>query len=267
MQSKLKVNVDWYSIERMTMTYVSIKFDEETYKHISTRLNKNSTRRYLSVDEMFDDLKRIYANSNKMQTTMNAFTRLIQINKYAEFHVFWNEFQRLMKKMNLSKHFLLIELKRKMSYRLQNVMSSEFNIIQNIYEFARLTQLKKNHYKRIDDVKSRRRSNAVVTIEIGTKATISRTMNIITISISINEKIEQISAETTIWNSNQFRISTSWVISRTFNLDSTKEKLMKAEKCFNCDESNHFSRDCSKLKKFRIAEMNVRDDTKKSRKK
>ncbi len=72
----------------MIMTYVNIKLNEETYKHISTRLNKNSARRYLIVDEIFDDLKRIYADLNKMQTTMNAFIRLAQINKYAEFHVF-----------------------------------------------------------------------------------------------------------------------------------------------------------------------------------
>jgi hypothetical protein len=92
-------------------------------------------------------------------------------------------------------------------------------------------------------------------------------VNIITISISINEKIEQILAETTIWNSNQFRFSTSRVISRTFNLDSIKEKLMKADKYFNCDESNHFNRDCSKSRKFKIVEMNVKNDTKKSKKK
>jgi hypothetical protein len=91
-------------------------------------------------------------------------------------------------------------------------------------------------------------------------------VSIITISISINEKVEQIFADTTIWNLNQFRISTSRVISRTSNLDSIKEKLMKAEKCFNCDESNHLSRDCSKSGKFRIVEMNVKDDTEKSRK-
>jgi hypothetical protein len=103
-----------------------------------------------------------------------------------------------MKEMNLSKHFLLIEFKRKMFYKLQNVMSSEFNIIDDIYKLTRQTQLKENHYKRIDDAKSRRRSSAVVTIEIETKALINRTMNIITISISINEKIEQIFAETTI---------------------------------------------------------------------
>jgi hypothetical protein len=91
-------------------------------------------------------------------------------------------------------------------------------------------------------------------------------VSITTISISINEKIEQISAETTIWNSNQFRISTSRVILKTSNFDSTKEKFMKADKCFNCDESSHLSRDCSKFKKLRVAEMNVRDDTKKSKK-
>jgi hypothetical protein len=103
-----------------------------------------------------------------------------------------------MKEMNLFENFLLIELKRKMFYKLQNVMSFEFNIIQDIYELARLAQLKENHYKRIDDVKFRRRSNAVAMIEIETKTTINRTMNIITISISINEKVEQIFVETTI---------------------------------------------------------------------
>jgi hypothetical protein len=266
MQSKLKANVDWYSIERMTMTYVSIKFDEEAYKHISTRLNKNFSRRYLIVNEIFENLKRVYVDLNKMQTIMNAFIRLIQIEKYVEFHVFWNEFQRLMIEMNLFDHFLLIELKRKMFYRLQNVMFSEFNIVQDIYELVRLTQLKENHYKRIDDVKSRRRSNAVATIEIETKSAIIRLMSITTISISINEKVEQISTKTTIWNFNQFRISTSRVILRTSNFDSIKEKFMKADKCFNCDESNHFNRDCSKSRKLRIVEMNVKDDTEKSKK-
>jgi hypothetical protein len=108
---------------------------------------------------------------------------------------------------------------------------------------------------------------AVATIEIETKVAISRTVSIITISISINEKVEQTFAETTIWNSNQFQFSTSRVIFRTSNLDSTKKKLMKADKCFNYDESNHLNRDCSKSRKFRVVEMNVKNDTKKSKKK
>ncbi len=262
MQSKLKTNDDWYSIERMTMTYVNTKFDEETYKHIATRLNKNSSRRYFTVNEVFDDLKRIYVDSNKMQTAMNAFIRLTQTDKYVEFHVFWNEFQRLMKEMNLSEHFLLIELKRKMFYRLQNVMFIEFNTIDDVYELIKQTQLKEDHYKRIDDVKSRRRSNADTTaeseIEIETKA-ISRTISINTISISINEK----AVIFTIWNFNQFRTSISRITFRTLNFDSIKEKLMKTEKCFNCDELDHLSRDCFKSRKLRIAEMKVENENSK----
>jgi hypothetical protein len=42
---------------------------------------------------------------------------------------------------------------------------------------------------------------------------------------------------------------------------------MKARKCFNCDESNYLNKDCSKSKKLKIVEMNVKNDTKKSRKK
>ncbi len=133
-----------------------------------------------------------------------------------------------------------------MFYKLQDVMSSKFNIVQNIYELARLIQLKANHYKRINDVKSRKRSNAIIIaeIEIETRKAISRTISIITISISINEKAKQTFVETTIWNLNQYRSSNFRTsnISKTFNLDSTKEELMKAKKCFNCNESNHLTK-------------------------
>jgi inorganic triphosphatase YgiF len=155
-----------------------------------------------------------------------------------------------------------------MFYKLHNVIFIEFNIIDDIYEFVRQTQLKENHYKRIDDVKSRRRSNAVVTIEIETKTAISRTMSIITISISINEKTVSTFVDSTIWNLNQYRSLNSRTSNtfKAFNFDSIKEKLMKTKKCFNCDESDHLNKDYSKLRKFRMTEMNVRNETKNSKK-
>jgi hypothetical protein len=85
----------------------------------------------------------------------------------------------------------------------------------------------------------------------------------------INEKTEQTFIKTTVWNSNQFRSSNFRTLDtsiKTFNLDSIKEQLMKKEKCFNCDEFDHLNKDCSKLKKFKIAEINVRNETKNSRK-
>ncbi len=41
---------------------------------------------------------------------------------------------------------------------------------------------------------------------------------------------------------------------------------MKKNKCFNYDKSDHLNKNCSKFKKFRIVEMNVKIDTENSRK-
>jgi hypothetical protein len=66
MQSKLKKNENWYFIERMTMIYVNIKLNDDIYKHIAISLNKNFSRRYLTINEVFNDLKRVYIDLNKM---------------------------------------------------------------------------------------------------------------------------------------------------------------------------------------------------------
>ncbi len=129
-----------------------------------------------------------------------------------------------MKKIKLSKHFLLTDFKRKMSYKLQNVMSFEFNTIKNIYELIRLIQLKENHYKRNDDVKTRRRFDAIIdkiiTVKTRTKAIIIKTIFNIIIN-SISEK-SQISFDRNLYSSTL--ISTN---SRTSNFDSTRETLME----------------------------------------
>jgi hypothetical protein len=90
--------------------------------------------------------------------------------------------------MNLSKHFSFIELKGKIFYKLQNVMSFKFHIIDDIYELIRQVQLKENYYKRINNAKSRKRFNTIITAKFEMKTTIRKTINIITISVTINKK-------------------------------------------------------------------------------
>ena len=70
------------------MIYIDIRLDDESYKQVATRLNVDSFRFYLIVEKVFDDLKRAYADFNKLQTFMNAFTRLTQNEKYSKFQVF-----------------------------------------------------------------------------------------------------------------------------------------------------------------------------------
>ncbi len=70
------------------MIYVNIKLNNETYKHIFVKLNKDSFRKYQLINEIFENLKKMYIDSNKMQTIMNVFIKLIEINKFVEFHIF-----------------------------------------------------------------------------------------------------------------------------------------------------------------------------------
>ncbi len=163
-----------------------------------------------------------------------------------------------MKEMNFSKHFLLIELKRKMLYKLQNV-----NTVKNIYELAQLTQLKENHYKRIDDIKTRRQSDAVID-EVITAETKAYNLKIITIITTINKKISISNKSSQIsFERSQFFVTLRNTISRTSNSDSVREILMKKNKCFNCFEIDHISKNCFKSKKFRVAKINMKNENSK----
>ena len=66
------------------MTYIDIRLDDESYKQVATRLNVDSLLFYLIVEKIFDDLKKVYADFNKLQTFMNAFIRFIQSEKIFE---------------------------------------------------------------------------------------------------------------------------------------------------------------------------------------
>ncbi len=87
-RNKLDTNENRYLTEKMTMIYVSIKLNDETYKHIFVRLNIKSSCKYQIIDEMFENFKRVYVDLNKMQTAMNAFIKLTQVSKFVEFDIF-----------------------------------------------------------------------------------------------------------------------------------------------------------------------------------
>ncbi len=72
----------------MTMTYVNIKLNDEVYKYIFVKLNRNSSRKYQTMNEIFENLKKMHVDSNKIQTAINAFIKLIQMSKFVEFHTF-----------------------------------------------------------------------------------------------------------------------------------------------------------------------------------
>ncbi len=141
MRNKLKENVDWFSIETSKKTYVRIRIDEDAMKHLASQFKKNSIKLFLTAEEIFDDLNRMFDDFNKKVNVLKTYRRLKQIETNKEFHTFFAEFQRLSSDSEIyDEAILLKDLKNKIFWDLQKTLTSNIYKTINLYEFVRLCQ-------------------------------------------------------------------------------------------------------------------------------
>jgi hypothetical protein len=88
MRNKLKENVDLYSIETQKKAYVRIKIEEDAMKHLTSRFKKDFIKSFLIAENVFDDLNRMFDDSNKRVNVLKTYKRLKQVESYKEFHIF-----------------------------------------------------------------------------------------------------------------------------------------------------------------------------------
>ncbi len=132
-------NADWFSIETSKKNYVRTRIDENAMKHLFVRFKKDSIKSFLIVEKIFDDLNRVFDDLNKRVNALKTYKRLKQIKMYRKFHTFWVEFQRLASDLKLyDEEALLMNLKNKMSFELQKVLTFDIYKTIDLYEFARL---------------------------------------------------------------------------------------------------------------------------------
>jgi hypothetical protein len=123
MRNKLKVNSDWYSTKAVKKAYVQSRIEKNVIKHVTSRFRKNSIKSFLTAKAIFDDLKWVYDDSNRKQIFLKKYQDIKQMRKYREFHVFWSKFQRLFNELSLIEKMLLNDLRVKMSYKLQKMLT------------------------------------------------------------------------------------------------------------------------------------------------
>jgi hypothetical protein len=92
MKNKLKENVDWYSIETQKKAYVRIKIEENAMKHLTSKFKKDFIKSFLIVENMFDDLNKMFDDSNKRVNALKTYRRLKQIKMNKKLLTFWAEF-------------------------------------------------------------------------------------------------------------------------------------------------------------------------------
>jgi hypothetical protein len=141
MRNKLKENVDWYSIETQKKAYVKIKIEENAMKHWTSRFKKDFIKSFLIVENVFDDLNRMFDDLNKRVNVLKIYKRLKQIKVNKKFHTFWAEFHWLTSDSEFyDEEALLKDLKDKMFWNLQKTLTSNIYKVIDLYKFARFCQ-------------------------------------------------------------------------------------------------------------------------------
>jgi predicted RNA-binding Zn-ribbon protein involved in translation (DUF1610 family) len=245
MRNKLEENADWFSIKTSKKTYVRTRIDEDAMKHLASRFKKNSIKSFFIAEEIFDNLNRVFDDSNKRVNALKTYRRLKQIKTNKEFHTFFAKFQRLTSDSKIyDEAILLKDLKDKMFWNLQKTLASDIYKTIDLYEFARLCQFIDQTLRDVDN--KTRNSN-----RDDYEESISR--------VNINNQ-----ESSRDQNTSRSRSQTS-ASSRVINQISIEEQV-NAFNCYNCEKFEHLIRNCKASRKFnsnnfvREIEKNVFDN-------
>ncbi len=229
MRNKLKKNADWFPTETSKKTYVRTRIDEDSMKHLASRFKKNSIKSFLIAEEIFDDLNRVFDDSNKRINALKAYRRLKQVETNKEFHTFFAKFQRLASDSKIYDEAILLKnLKDKMSWDLQKTLASNIYKATDLYEFARLCQFTDQTLKDVDNK--------------------TRNFNRDDYEVSVPRSNANYQESSRDSNTSKPRFQTS-ASSRAASQTSTEEQV-NAFSCYNCEKPEHLTRNCKSSKKF-----------------
>ncbi len=247
MRNKLEENADWFSIDVQQKAYVRIRIEDDVMKHLTSRFFKNSIKSYTIANEIFEDLYQIFEDFNRRTNVLKTYRRLKQIESFKNFNIFWVEFQRLVNDSKLyNQETLLEDLKDKMSYELQKVFAIESYKATDLHEFVKMCRYTNQTLR---DVNNKFRN---IREDFANEAEREEIIVIVNSNQNNNRSISR----------SRFETSESESSSRA-TTQSSFENQVNIINCYNCEKSEHFSRNCRQLRKMNlnsfVREMNVHE--------
>ncbi len=254
MRNKLKENANWFSTDVQQKAYVRIRIEDDAMKHLTTRFFKNSIKPYTIANEIFDDLYQIFDDSNRRTNVLKTYRRLKQIGSFKDFNTFWAEFQRLVSDSKLyNQKTLLEDLKNKMSYELQKTLTIESYKTIDLHEFAKMCRYTNQTLR---DVNNKFRN---IREDFEDNADDAARDEEVTVIVNSNQGNQNNDRST---SRSRFETSESESNSRAIT-QSSSENQVNFINCYNCEKSDHFSRNCRQFRKMNlnsfVREMNVHD--------
>jgi len=215
---KLDVNANHYSTEKIRITYVIFRLEDDADQQIYAKRCVEALSLYQSLSELLKHLKEIYEDQNLIRKCRRKYVALKQLNKL--FSSFYSEFTRIFSFLNYDDIILMNDIQNKINNHLQNALSV------CLIKFSSLDKLKIF----LQDVNNKQRVNYQLRDEQWTVK-----------SMTASEK-RFVSSLTSASAS-----TTSYVQLATFSTLESERSRMSIT-CFNCKVQSHLSKNCSQLK-------------------
>jgi hypothetical protein len=230
MRNKIKDNTNWFSTDVEQKAYVRIKIDDDVMKHLIFRFFKNSIKSYTIANEIFDDLYQIFDDSNRRINVLKAYRCLKQIESFKDFNIFWTEFQQLTNDSELYNQKAFFEdLKNKMSYELQKILAIESYKVIDLHEFVKMCRYINQTLRNVNNKFKNIKEDFVNDVE----------REEIIVIVNSNQNNDR--------SISRFRFEIFEFESES-NLraitQSSFENQVNFINCYNCEKSDHYSRNC-----------------------
>lgn len=123
MNNKLRENADHFSTKFSKITYIENRTDRDAARHIALCMREDYPEKYLTADEVFEHLKEIYENSNKLLNAKNEYRCLVMRNN-DDYHEFVTKFLHLVGEVEVSTEDYKHDFMDKLSHDMQKSVAA-----------------------------------------------------------------------------------------------------------------------------------------------
>lgn len=217
MSQKLAANADHFNTSQLCIAYVASQYEGKSRKHITLQMRDNAMSPYTDSKDMFDHLKMIYSNLNRVTTAKNQF-RQLYMKTSDKFHDFLSEFLFLAAEAGVAEDDWKDELYYKLTTELQKLCISDSIKDSDFQEFSSAVSQTAN---RLEVINHRTQKNRAFAASRDPAKNPGRTDNPI--------KKESSPPRSSV----------------SSNPRVNRNKLMRKGKCFHCQVYGHLAQDCT----------------------
>ena len=213
-------------------------------RRLEFRFRKKSKNSYAIVENIIENLRRMYNDLNCRFIVVNQFRDLkIKKNNFIDF---WAKFQKLFEKLKYINDHFFEKFFHKLISIYQKHLSMKCDNVTDLYDLTIVMKKTTKKWKIVKniEIKSQRYQIAmnvdvVKNIDVYIDTKIFATSNVILQSDSFNRSL----------------ISFAFRVICTSNSNSIKKKTMIEKRFFNCNKIEHIVKNCSKSKTIKINEI------------